>query len=69
MTHFKGRPDTDDVVIFESLLECVRQLCCEIYAASFSLETAKTNTIGNKLYPAVGMELNTDFNFYSWDLQ
>jgi ribosomal protein S18 acetylase RimI-like enzyme len=53
----------------KALLERAKELCHETGATGFSLETAKTNTIGNKLYPAVGMELNTDFNFYSWDLQ
>lgn len=30
------------------------------------LETEKTNTIGNQLYPSVGFTLNTVSNFYEW---
>lgn len=49
------------------LLERVKTLCHETGACGFTLETAKTNTVGNALYPAVGMQLNTEFNFYYWD--
>ena len=30
------------------------------------LETAKSNEIGNNLYPSVGFELDNDHNYYFW---
>jgi hypothetical protein len=30
------------------------------------LETAKSNDIGNNLYPKAGFELDTEFNWYHW---
>lgn len=51
----------------KALLERVKTFCHETGACGFTLETAKTNEIGNALYPAAGMKLNTEFNFYYWD--
>jgi GNAT superfamily N-acetyltransferase len=31
------------------------------------LETAKTNTTGNGLYPAVGFTMDNEHNYYFWD--
>jgi GNAT superfamily N-acetyltransferase len=55
--------------ISKALLERAKELCRETNACGFTLETGKSNDIGNKLYPAVGMELNTEFNFYNWDVK
>lgn len=60
---FRGRG------LSKALLERAKLLCTETGACGFMLETEKSNSIGNKLYPAVGMELNTDFNFYHWDVK
>ena len=60
---FRGRG------LSKALLERAKLLCAETHACGFTLETEKSNDIGNKLYPAVGMELNTDFNFYYWDVK
>jgi GNAT superfamily N-acetyltransferase len=35
-------------------------------SAGLLLETAKSNHIGNKLYPRCGIEMDHDFNYYSW---
>jgi GNAT superfamily N-acetyltransferase len=40
----------------------------ETGACEIMLETAKTNDIGNRLYPSVGYELGTDFNWYHLDI-
>lgn len=58
---FRGRG------LSKALLERTKTLCHETGACGFTLETAKTNEVGNTLYPAVGMKLNTEFNFYYWD--
>jgi ribosomal protein S18 acetylase RimI-like enzyme len=36
-------------------------------SAGLILETEKSNTIGNKLYPKVGFELDIEHNFYFWN--
>ncbi|WP_044207352.1 GNAT family N-acetyltransferase [Flammeovirga sp. OC4] len=38
-------------------------------AAGVILETEKTNTVGNQLYPAVDFKLDTEHNFYYWDVE
>lgn len=53
----------------KALLEQAKELCRQTQACGFTLETAKSNNIGNKLYPAMGMELNTAFSFYNWDVK
>lgn len=50
------------------LLEKAKDLTRETGACELMLETAKSNEIGNQLYPAAGFELNTDFNWYHWSV-
>lgn len=52
--------------ISKSLIECVKDLSRKTKAAGVQLETEKSNTIGNVLYPKVGFELDTGHNFYFW---
>lgn len=52
----------------KALLDRAKRLCGETNAGGFMLETAKDNDIGNILYPAAGMELNTTCNFYNWNV-
>lgn len=61
-TEFRGKGHS------KALLERVKQHCHETNSCGFMLETEKSNDIGNALYPAVGMELNTEFNFYHWNV-
>lgn len=49
------------------LIERVKQFCQETNAAGFSLETEKSNMIGNKLYPSAGMKLDDQHNYFYWD--
>lgn len=37
-------------------------------ACGLILETAKTNIVGNELYPKVGFSLDKEHNYYSWDI-
>ena len=53
--------------ISKRLLEQAKILVQETNACGFFLETEKSNTIGNQLYPAVGMSLNEMNNYYYWD--
>lgn len=52
----------------KSLLDQAKQYCLETKASGFFLETAADNIEGNSLYPAAGMTLNHDHNFYYWDV-
>jgi GNAT superfamily N-acetyltransferase len=50
-----------------ALIEKAKQLCVETDACGLMLETAKTNIVGNNLYPKTGFSLDNDHNYYSWD--
>lgn len=50
-----------------ALIEKAKKLCIETNACGLMLETAKTNMIGNNLYPKTGFGLDNDHNYYSWD--
>jgi len=52
--------------ISKRLIDCAKELAKTTNAAGVSLETEKSNIIGNKLYPSVGFELDEDHNFYYW---
>jgi GNAT superfamily N-acetyltransferase len=51
-----------------ALIEKAKELCKETGACGLMLETAKTNDIGNNLYPKTGFSLDEDHNYYSWDV-
>jgi len=51
--------------ISKSLISAAKQLCKETEACGLLLETEQNNLIGNRLYPAVGFELEKN-NFYFW---
>ena len=48
------------------LIDRAKQLVKDTGAFAMFLETEKTNTIGNQLYPRTGFELNTVSNYYEW---
>lgn len=52
--------------ISKMLIEQAKKLVVKTGACGFFLETEKSNDIGNKLYPAVGMKLNAGSNYYEW---
>jgi ribosomal protein S18 acetylase RimI-like enzyme len=60
------KPEYRGKGISKALIERAKALAKETDAVEILLETQKSNDIGNQLYPAVGFELNTDFNFYYW---
>lgn len=51
-----------------ALIERAKQLCIDSDASGFMLETAKTNDIGNRLYHRAGLQLDSDHNFFTWDV-
>jgi len=52
--------------ISKQLIGKAKELAKETQAAGVSLETEKTNIVGNNLYPSAGFVLNETNNFYWW---
>lgn len=53
--------------ISKLLMNEAKQHCISTQACGVILETAKSNVIGNSLYPNVGFTLDNDHNYYYWD--
>lgn len=51
------------------LINRAKVLVQETSACGMFLETEKSNTIGNNLYPKTGFKLNSDSNYYVWDVE
>lgn len=49
------------------LIDRAKFLTRESSAVGLTLETAKSNVIGNELYPRVGFHLDVDHNYYIWN--
>lgn len=49
------------------LISRAKELCKTTNACGLSLETEKTNHIGNQLYPKTGFNLDSEHNYYFWD--
>lgn len=49
------------------LLDAAKTLCRVTAACGMYLETAKSNSVGNTLYPRAGFRLDAENNFYLWD--
>lgn len=58
-------PDYRGLGISKLLIDRAKQLVTDTDAAGILLETEKSNTIGNHLYPATGFQLEKN-NFYFW---
>jgi GNAT superfamily N-acetyltransferase len=54
--------------ISKLLIDAAKELCTNTDSCGLILETAKSNLIGNHLYPATGFSLDRDHNYYSWDI-
>src|SRR5688572_9623744 len=52
-----------------ALIEAAKDLCRSTRSCGMILETAKDNTIGNKLYPRTGFTLDEDHNYFEWEVQ
>ncbi len=53
--------------ISKKLIEAAKNIAIDTNAAGLLLETAKTNAVGNKLYPSTGFKLEQKSNFYFWE--
>lgn len=61
------RPESRGRGYSKLLIERAKALAIETGAAGLTLETEMTNHIGNRLYPDVGFELDTEHNYYFWE--
>jgi ribosomal protein S18 acetylase RimI-like enzyme len=52
--------------IGKMLINRCKEFSQETGACGISLETEKTNEIGNGLYPKIGFELDAGHNYYFW---
>ncbi len=52
-----------------SLIDKAKELCRATNACGLLLETAKTNAVGNQLYPRADFVMESDSNFYVWNLK
>ena len=59
-------PDFRGQGVSKRLIEQSKKLARKTEAFGVILETDKTNTIGNRLYPATDFELDTERNHYFW---
>lgn len=50
-----------------ALIDAAKNLCRETGACGLMLETAKSNLIGNALYPRTGFVLDQEHHFYTWE--
>lgn len=50
----------------KALIKAAQEHCKQTKACGILLETGKSNTIGNSLYPSCGFERYDDVNFYEW---
>jgi ribosomal protein S18 acetylase RimI-like enzyme len=53
--------------ISKALIAASKEFAINTNACGLLLETAKTNTIGNRLYPSMEFILEEDSNFYFWN--
>ncbi|MFN8295385.1 MAG: GNAT family N-acetyltransferase [Chitinophagales bacterium] len=62
------KPEERSKGISVALIEKAKELCRNSNSCGMMLETAKSNIIGNNLYPKTGFELDEDHNYYSWNI-
>lgn len=62
------RPEERGKGISVALIEKAKELCRNSYSCGMMLETAKSNIVGNNLYPRTGFELDVEHNYYSWNI-
>jgi GNAT superfamily N-acetyltransferase len=49
------------------LINACKAFCKTTNVCGLMLETAKSNAVGNKLYPKTNFVLDNEHNYYSWD--
>lgn len=61
------KPEARGTGISKQLIAQCKLHCIETSACGLILETARTNEIGNKLYPQCGFHLDEDHYYYFWN--
>ncbi len=60
-------PDFRGQGISKALIEEAKKLCVDSESCGMILETAKSNEVGNSLYPRTSFVLDKEHNYYFWD--
>ena len=63
------QPESRGLGAAAALIEAAKDLCRSTRSCGMILETAKDNTIGNKLYPRTGFSLDEDHNYFEWETE
>ena len=61
------QPELRGKAIGKALLKAAQDHCVATQAKGLSLETEKTNQIGNGLYPKMDFVCDDEHNFYYWE--
>ena len=60
-------PNQRGRAIGKALLKAAQDHCIATHAKGISLETEKSNAVGNGLYPRMDFRLDEEHNFYFWE--
>ena len=60
-------PEQRSKGISVALIDAAKELCQTTESCGMMLETAKSNVIGNNLYPKTGFVLDTAHHYYTWE--
>jgi GNAT superfamily N-acetyltransferase len=60
-------PEQRSKGISVALIDAAKELCQTTGSCGMMLETAKSNVIGNNLYPKTGFVLDTAHHYYTWE--
>lgn len=60
-------PEQRSKGISVALIDTAKELCQTTESCGMMLETAKSNVIGNNLYPKTGFVLDTAHHYYTWE--
>ena len=61
------QPNQRGKAIGKALLKAAQEYCIRTNAKGISLETEKTNLIGNELYPKMNFICDQEHHFYFWE--
>ncbi len=60
-------PEQRSKGISVALIDAAKELCQTTGSCGMMLETAKSNVIGNNLYPKTGFVLDSAHHYYTWE--
>jgi len=54
--------------VSKELMQVAKEFAEATGSCGITLETEKTNSVGNNLYPKMGFELDSEHNMYNWEI-